>query len=67
MIKHHVKEEEQRDGMFARAKKSDLDLDELGEQLQTRKTRADEAEKGPLTLRITNKQPAASSAAGCHV
>lgn len=38
MIKHHVKEEEQRDGMFAKAKKSDLDLDALGEELQARKT-----------------------------
>ncbi len=37
MIKHHVKEEEQRDGMFAKAKKSDLDLDALGEELRARK------------------------------
>ena len=38
MIKHHVKEEEGRDGMFAKAKKTALDMDELGEQLQRRKT-----------------------------
>jgi hemerythrin superfamily protein len=37
MIKHHVKEEEQRDGMFAKAKKADLDLDELGAELKARK------------------------------
>lgn len=37
MIRHHVKEEEQRDGMFAKAKKADLDLDELGEELAARK------------------------------
>jgi hemerythrin superfamily protein len=37
MIKHHVKEEEQRDGMFAKARQSDLDLKTLGEQLATRK------------------------------
>lgn len=37
MIKHHVKEEEQRDGMFAKAKKSELDLDALGEELAARK------------------------------
>ena len=37
MIKHHVKEEEQRDGMFAEAKKSEMDLELLGEQLQARK------------------------------
>ncbi|MBL8532055.1 MAG: hemerythrin domain-containing protein [Hyphomonadaceae bacterium] len=37
MIKHHVKEEEQRDGMFAKAKKADLDLEELGAQMAQRK------------------------------
>jgi hemerythrin superfamily protein len=37
MIKHHVKEEEQPGGMFAEAKKSEMDLDELGEQLAARK------------------------------
>jgi hemerythrin superfamily protein len=37
MIKHHVKEEEQRGGMFSKARGSDMDLDELGAQLQRRK------------------------------
>jgi hemerythrin superfamily protein len=37
MIKHHVKEEEQRGGMFAEAKKSDMDLDALGASLAARK------------------------------
>lgn len=37
MIKHHVKEEEQRDGMFAKAKKADLDLKELGAEMAARK------------------------------
>ena len=37
MIKHHVKEEEQPDGMFAKAKKSDMDLEELGREMQERK------------------------------
>ena len=37
MIKHHVKEEEQRDGMFAQAKAGDVDLAALGEQLAARK------------------------------
>jgi len=37
MIKHHVKEEEQKDGMFAKAKASDMDLDVLGEQMAQRK------------------------------
>lgn len=38
MIKHHVKEEEQRDGMFAKARQSDMDLAALGEQLASRKS-----------------------------
>jgi hemerythrin superfamily protein len=37
MIKHHVKEEEQPEGMFAEARKSEMDLDALGEQLAARK------------------------------
>ena len=38
MIKHHVKEEEQPDGMFAKARKSDMDLAEIGRQLEARKS-----------------------------
>jgi hemerythrin superfamily protein len=37
MIKHHVKEEEQPGGMFAEAKKSNMDLKKLGEQLLAHK------------------------------
>jgi hemerythrin superfamily protein len=37
MIKHHVKEEEQPTGMFAEAKKSDMDLKSLGNELRARK------------------------------
>ncbi|MET0984151.1 MAG: hemerythrin domain-containing protein [Steroidobacteraceae bacterium] len=37
MIKHHVKEEEQRGGMFAEAKQSDMDLQALGERMSERK------------------------------
>jgi hemerythrin superfamily protein len=37
MIKHHVKEEEQRGGMFAEARGSDMDLLKLGQQLLARK------------------------------
>jgi len=37
MIKHHVKEEEQRGGMFAQAKEAELDLKELGVELKARK------------------------------
>jgi hypothetical protein len=38
MIKHHVNEEEKRDGMFAKARQSDMDLAALGEQLAARKS-----------------------------
>ena len=37
MIKHHVKEEEQRGGMFAKARQSEMDLETLGEEMQQRK------------------------------
>ena len=65
MIKHHVKEEEQRDGMFAKARSSGMDLAAIGQQLASRKkelesspeamkamTRAVDAGKGLIT-RIT--------------
>jgi hypothetical protein len=38
MIKHHVKEEEQPGGMFAKARQSEMDLKALGEQLAARKS-----------------------------
>jgi hemerythrin superfamily protein len=37
MIKHHVKEEEQRDGMFAKARAAKMDLEGLGVSLKVRK------------------------------
>jgi hemerythrin superfamily protein len=37
MIKHHVKEEEQPGGMFAKARQSGMDLAELGQRLVARK------------------------------
>jgi hemerythrin superfamily protein len=37
MIKHHVKEEEQPGGMFAEARKSDMDLTALGQELLAKK------------------------------
>jgi hemerythrin superfamily protein len=37
MIKHHVKEEEKRDGMFAKARNAEMDLKDLGARLATRK------------------------------
>jgi len=53
MIKHHVKEEEQPEGMFAEARDSDMDLDALGEQLAARKaelegeTESDDSDEPP--------------------
>jgi hemerythrin superfamily protein len=44
MIKHHVKEEEQPGGMFAEARKSEMDLDALGEQMAQRKAQLEETE-----------------------
>ena len=44
MIKHHVKEEEQPGGMFAEARKSDMDLDALGEQMAQRKMELEDNE-----------------------
>ena len=37
IVKHHVKEEEQPEGLFAKSRDSDMDLNALGEQLATRK------------------------------
>jgi hemerythrin superfamily protein len=37
MIKHHVREEERPGGMFAEAKQSEMDLEQLGNQLLARK------------------------------
>ncbi|HWE47079.1 MAG TPA: hemerythrin domain-containing protein [Caulobacteraceae bacterium] len=36
-IRHHIKEEERPGGLFAQARKADLDLDALGRQLKARK------------------------------
>ena len=47
MIKHHVNEEEQRDGLFAKSRNSNMDLVDLGEQLAARKAQL-ESEPGLL-------------------
>jgi hypothetical protein len=52
MIKHHVREEEQRDGMFAKARRSGMDLVELGRQLATRKA---ELESSPEALKALSR------------
>jgi hypothetical protein len=46
-IKHHVKEEEQPGGIFAQAKRSDIDLDAMGERLKARKEDLMAATAGP--------------------
>ena len=57
-IKHHVKEEEKRGGIFTEARKADLDLDALGEQIASRKKelKAQIEKKGlpaPVTVTMT--------------
>jgi hemerythrin superfamily protein len=52
MIKHHVKEEEQRDGMFAKARGSRMDLVALGERLAERKA---ELESSPDLLKSLSR------------
>jgi hypothetical protein len=65
-IKHHVKEEEQRGGIFSQAREADLDLAELGRQLAARKKelQAEYEENGlpPPTL-ITMKASAGEARA----
>ena len=52
MIKHHVKEEEQPGGMFAEARKSDMDLEDLGSRMRARKAQlATNGNKSPSGLR----------------
>jgi hemerythrin superfamily protein len=46
MIKHHVKEEEQPGGMFAEARKSDMDLEQLGRELKARKMELEDQAHG---------------------
>lgn len=66
MIKHHVKEEEQPGGMFAEARDSDMDLEELGRQMAARKLELagesdDDMPPGAMSKngnRASNRQPA---------
>ena len=50
-IEHHIEEEEKRvEGLFSQARKAGLDMDALGEQLESRKTELlARAESGRLT------------------
>jgi hypothetical protein len=59
-IKHHVKEEEKRGGIFTEARKAELDLDALGGRLAARKEElmAEFESKGlPAPITLTMKAP----------
>jgi len=59
-IKHHVKEEEQRGGIFAQARSEGIDLEALGAQMAARKKelQAEFKEKGlPAPVMITMNMP----------
>src|SRR6201991_3027037 len=59
-IKHHVKEEEKRGGIFTEAKQKDLDLEALGEQIAARKKELQTGfqENGlPPPMMVTMKAP----------
>jgi hypothetical protein len=57
MIKHHVKEEEKRDGMFAKARQADMPLEEIGERLMERKAEL----QGTMGDRMSRQRPARDS------
>jgi Hemerythrin HHE cation binding domain len=52
MIKHHVKEEEQRNGLFAKARSSGMDLAAVGEDLRARKA---ELESSPELMKALSR------------
>src|ERR1700744_1982156 len=65
-IKHHVKEEEKRGGIFTQAKAADLDLTALGEQMAARKqelTAKFETSGIPRPKTLTMKAPPPEQAA----
>jgi hemerythrin superfamily protein len=64
MIKHHVREEEQRDGMFAKARSSKMDLAALGEQLAARKAQLTGETEGDEEAGSRRRSRASSAAEG---
>jgi hypothetical protein len=52
LIKHHVKEEEQRNGLFAKARSSGMDLAAVGEDLRARKA---ELESSPELMKALSR------------
>ena len=66
-IKHHVKEEEKRGGVFSQARENDMDLKGLGEQMAARKEELmtgfeDNGLPPPMT--VTMKAPPLEQQAG---
>ena len=53
MIKHHVNEEEKRDGMFAEARSSNMDLEALGGQMASRKAELQGKSRPKLIDKLT--------------
>jgi hemerythrin superfamily protein len=63
MIKHHVNEEEKRDGMFAKARKAGMDLVALGEQFAARKAElVSDAQTAGASARSRSQRAHAESA-----
>ena len=62
MIKHHVKEEEQRGGMFSEAKDSNMDLKALGEQMAQRKAELMSEKKGSSARGASGRRGSQSQA-----
>ena len=60
MIRHHVREEEKPDGMFAEAGKSDMDLELLGEALRERKQQLMSSDGAPLRRRGEHRSGASA-------
>ena len=58
-IKHHVKEEEQRGGIFTEARKAELDMEALGERMAARKKAlmAEYAQSLPAPVTLTMTAP----------
>ena len=61
MIKHHVREEEKREGMFAKARECDMDLKALGEQLAARKAQLMGSGEPPLEDSNTRRRVSSST------
>jgi hemerythrin superfamily protein len=64
MIKHHVNEEEKRDGMFAKARAAGMDLEALGEQLASRKAQLEGGATGEDEAEVPMGRPSGRERSG---